>query len=48
MNPWLYAALCVTVPLAWGLGVNWVSQRIEKQLGLKAEKTQTIAQDDKV
>lgn len=29
MSPVLYAALCVVVPLAWGLFVVWVSNRIE-------------------
>lgn len=29
MNPFLYAALCVVVPLGWGLMVVWVSNRIE-------------------
>jgi len=29
MNPVLYAALCLIVPIAWGLVVVWLSNRIE-------------------
>ncbi len=33
MNPLLYAALCVVVPVAWGLVVVWISNRIEGAVG---------------
>jgi len=30
MNPVVYALLCVVVPMAWGLVVVWLSNRIER------------------
>lgn len=29
MSPVVYATLCVLVPLAWGVMVVWVSNRVE-------------------
>jgi hypothetical protein len=29
MNPWLYAALCVVVPVAWGLLIVALSNALE-------------------
>jgi hypothetical protein len=32
MNSWLYAALCVVVPVVWGVGVAVASNALERRL----------------
>ena len=49
MSPYLYAFLCVLVPLAWGLLVAAGSTLLEKRLGRKPNAdAEPIAQDDRV
>jgi hypothetical protein len=38
MNPYLYALLCVAVPLAWGIFVVSVSNRIERAVQRKTKR----------
>lgn len=30
LEPWLYAGACVLLPVAWGLAMVWVTNRIER------------------
>ncbi len=30
MKKWLYALACVVVPVAWGIAVVWVTNRVER------------------
>lgn len=35
-----YATACVLVPVLWGVAVVWVSNRIERRISGKREKSQ--------
>ena len=39
MKPWLYAFACVLVPIAWGLIVVWVTNRLENRLFRQTNRT---------
>ena len=43
---WEYAALCVFVPVLWGLGVYAVSSRIERRVLRERPKTDAPGEED--
>jgi hypothetical protein len=41
---WTYAAICITVPLLWGLATEWVFRRVEGYLQKRRRPPQNRGQ----
>jgi hypothetical protein len=35
---WFYAAACVLLPVAWGLAMVWVTNRVERRMSQRRDR----------